>query len=217
MKPKKFDTMMDKFDSNLEKDYFDEKKMSSANKKKKVKFGSKIFKVLEEVPFSWFGIAFLILIILLFLFFFRSRNGVDDKQVAAIETRLKKLEDRIGKVEMNDIYITKIWEEAKSFEQFKEHFNQSEASIAKRIDNITEGQDKLQKKLGEAMPEKSGSRESTEVSRKTATKRYHTVRAGESLYVISRRYGLTVKKIQHMNKLNDRSVIYPGQKLLITP
>jgi LysM repeat protein len=80
-----------------------------------------------------------------------------------------------------------------------------------------EGQDKLQNKMAEAMPEKSGSRELTEVYRKTAKKSYHTVRAGESLYLISRRYGLTVKKIQHLNKMNGRSVIYPGQKLLLTP
>jgi preprotein translocase subunit SecF len=214
VEPKDFD-IMDKINSNLEKDYFDEKEFSSENKKKKVKFGSKIFKVLEEVPFSWFGIAFLILIIL--LFFFSSRNGVDDKQVAAIDTRLKKLEERIATVEIANIYITKIWEEAKTFEQFKERFNRSEASMTVRMNNIAEGQDKLQIKMAEAIPEKSGSQEPAEVSKKTAKKRYHTVRAGESLYVISRRYGLTVKKIQHLNKLNDRSVIYPGQKLLLTP
>jgi len=207
--------ILDKINSNLEKDYFDEKEFSSENKKKKIKFGSKIFKVLEKVPFSWFGIAFLILIIL--LFFFSSRNGVDDKQVAAIEARLKKLEDRIATVEITNIYITKIWEEAKTFEQFKERFNRSEASMTMRMNNIIVGQDKLQIKMAETIPEKSGSREPTEVSRKTAEKSYHTVRAGESLYVISRRYGLTVKKIQHLNKLNDRSVIYPGQKLLLTP
>jgi hypothetical protein len=214
VEPKDFG-IMDKFNSNLEKDYFDEKEFSSGYKKKKVKFGSKILKVLEGVPFSWFGIALLILIIL--LFFFPIRNSVDDKQVAAIEARLKKLEDRIAEVEMINIYITKVWEEAKSFEQFKERFNRSEASMAVKMNNITEGQYKLQKKMAEAMPEKSGPHELTEVSRKTAKKRYHTVRAGESLYLISRRYGLTVKKIQHLNKMNDRSVIYPGQKLLLTP
>ena len=119
MEPKDFDTMMEKSDSNLEKDYFDEKEFSSGNKKKKAKFGSKIFKVLEEIPFSWFGIGFLTFIILLSLFLFMGRNGIDDKQVAAIETRLKKIEDRIAKVEITNIYITKIWEEAKSFEQLR--------------------------------------------------------------------------------------------------
>ena len=45
---------IDKFNSKPEKKY------SPWNKKKKVKFGSKIFKVPEEIPFSWFVIGFLI-------------------------------------------------------------------------------------------------------------------------------------------------------------
>ena len=55
-----------------------------------------------------------------------------------------------------------------------------------------------------------------EVSKKLSKKRYHTVNSGESLWGISRRYGVTVKNIRILNKLNDRSAIYPGQKLLVT-
>ena len=50
VEPKDYD-IMDKFNSNLEKDYFDEKEFSSGFKKKKVKFGSNIFKVLKEALF----------------------------------------------------------------------------------------------------------------------------------------------------------------------
>ena len=51
--------------------------------------------------------------------------------------------------------------------------------------------------------------------RKSQNKPYHTVKAGETLYSISRRHALTVKKIQMLNNLEDRSVIYPGQNLLL--
>ena len=50
---------------------------------------------------------------------------------------------------------------------------------------------------------------------KAAKRRYHTVGSGESLYSISRRYGVTVKKIQLLNKLDRGDVVYPGQKLWI--
>jgi hypothetical protein len=53
--------------------------------------------------------------------------------------------------------------------------------------------------------------------RKSENKLYHTVKAGETLYSISRRYALTVKKIQTLNKLENRSIIYPGQNLLLSP
>jgi len=63
--------------------------------------------------------------------------------------------------------------------------------------------------------EKSQKAESSKASEKSTNKRYHTVRVGETLYSISRRHNLTVQKIRRLNKLNS-SVIYPGQKLLLT-
>ncbi len=58
-------------------------------------------------------------------------------------------------------------------------------------------------------------------SKKTAeTKQspeYHTVRRGETIYQISRRYGLTVNKLLDLNKLPGGAVIYSNQKLRIQP
>jgi len=70
--------------------------------------------------------------------------------------------------------------------------------------------------MAEERPRKAESSKSLKISKKSSKKRYHMVKAGETLYSISYRYGLTVKKIQLQNKLFDRSVIYPGQKLLVT-
>lgn len=72
------------------------------------------------------------------------------------------------------------------------------------------------KKIAEKKSRKAESFKSSKVSKKLSKKRYHTVNSGESLWSISRRYGLTVKNIRILNKLNDRSAIYPGQKLLVT-
>ncbi len=72
------------------------------------------------------------------------------------------------------------------------------------------------KKIAEKKSRKAESFKSSKVSKKLSKKRYHTVNSGESLWGISRRYGVTVKNIRILNKLNDRSAIYPGQKLLVT-
>ena len=74
----------------------------------------------------------------------------------------------------------------------------------------------LPKKMAEEKSQKAESSKSSKVSEKTTNKRYHTVRAGETLYSISRRHDLTVQKIRLLNKLNNSSVIHPGQKLLLT-
>jgi hypothetical protein len=72
------------------------------------------------------------------------------------------------------------------------------------------------KNIAEKKSRKAESFKSSEVSRKLSKKHYHTVNSGESLWGISRRYGLTVKNIRILNKLNNKSAIYPGQKLLVT-
>ena len=43
----------------------------------------------------------------------------------------------------------------------------------------------------------------------------HRVRSGESLWVIARRYGISVSDLQRMNNLGSNSMIRPGQRLTI--
>ena len=45
---------------------------------------------------------------------------------------------------------------------------------------------------------------------------YHEVSKGETLYRISRKYGLSVDELQRLNNLKNNQ-IYPKQKLLVTP
>ncbi len=45
----------------------------------------------------------------------------------------------------------------------------------------------------------------------------HTVQSGDSLYRISRIYGVAIKNLFEWNSLSPKSRIYPGQKILVTP
>ncbi len=51
---------------------------------------------------------------------------------------------------------------------------------------------------------------------KTAS-RYHIVRSGETLYKISRKYGLTMKELTRLNRINASTIIRPGDRLKVTP
>lgn len=44
---------------------------------------------------------------------------------------------------------------------------------------------------------------------------YHTVRSGESVYSISRKYGVYYKSVQKLNGFTDRTIIRPGQKIRV--
>ncbi|MBW1924507.1 MAG: LysM peptidoglycan-binding domain-containing protein [Deltaproteobacteria bacterium] len=62
---------------------------------------------------------------------------------------------------------------------------------------------------------RKGTRPRTAGSR-TGTAKYHVVRRGESLYLIAKRYGLSLAALTRMNGLTSKSVIRPGQKLLVS-
>jgi LysM repeat protein len=46
--------------------------------------------------------------------------------------------------------------------------------------------------------------------------RYHEVRPGETLFRIAKRYGINVDELCSLNHITPKTVIHPGQKLLVT-
>ncbi|MCS7188317.1 MAG: LysM peptidoglycan-binding domain-containing protein [Bacteroidia bacterium] len=44
---------------------------------------------------------------------------------------------------------------------------------------------------------------------------YHTVRRGESLYLIARKYRISVRRLCALNGLSTRSILRPGQRLRV--
>ncbi|MCB9252399.1 MAG: peptidoglycan DD-metalloendopeptidase family protein [Flavobacteriales bacterium] len=44
---------------------------------------------------------------------------------------------------------------------------------------------------------------------------YHTVRSGESLYIIAKKYGISVSYICQLNNINPSDIIRPGKKLKV--
>jgi hypothetical protein len=206
-----------KIDSAPQEDYIDDEDDLHWSKKKR-SVGSKLFKMPEDIPYSWVAIGCLLLIVLLILIFPKSEGKISEKQVLVMETRLTRLENRIVKIEDADEKITRIWEQAKDFEQFKVRFDRQEASLLLRLDNLTKEMNRLQKKIiAKSKPVKPEPSKTGKVIDRNAKQKYHTVSSGETLYSISRQYGLAVEKIRLMNKLAEGTAIRPGQKLLVKP
>jgi len=205
-----------RFNAASENEQYDEE-YSPLKTKKTGKFGSNLFKKPDGIPLSRFGIGFLILAILLILLFTRSRSSTVENRILAIENRMTKLEESIAKFEAIDDRVAQIWEQAQTFEQFKERFNRSEASLMLRMDHMAKNIDRMKKQMDKSSARKAKSSTTKTVSKKSANKRFHTVKQGETLYKIARRYGLTVEKMRRLNKLADSAVIHPGQKLLVGP
>ena len=50
---------------------------------------------------------------------------------------------------------------------------------------------------------------------KAATPHIHVVKAGETLYQISRKYGVTVDQLKKLNNMGKDITIRPGQELVV--
>ena len=179
------------------------------------------------------GIAGVVGVVLLVMLLFSNINEpVDQASLSALEQKIERLEQRLEKYDGVDEKVTRIWEQAKSFETFKTRFDRSEASMSLRMDHLAMSLDALQKKTDETLKkvgnlEKGGAPPAASVSppprkkaaatvKKAATVKTHTVAAGDTLFSISRRYNLSVEKLRSINKLSEKAVIHVGQTLTVS-
>jgi membrane-bound lytic murein transglycosylase D len=98
-----------------------------------------------------------------------------------------------------------------------ERIDRFEGTVTTQIDQIIKELGKLHQKTGSAPAPKA---KAPKPVAKTGTEkkvRFHEVSAGETLYSISRRYGLTVDQLRTYNDIGKNTAIRPGQKLKLSP
>ena len=177
----------------------------------KAKLGTNTPKVSEKIPYSKFGIGFLILLILLILLFARNKINALENRIAELEKSVKNIEETV------ENRTTQVSEQDQTFLQLKERIDRSEAAFTSRMDQIAVQLASLQRQISNKPTQKVKTLKAAKVSQKTTLNRYHIVKPGETLYQIGPKYGLTVKQLRQLNKLGKSDTIYPGQKLVIKP
>ena len=182
----------------------------------------------NPMRFLYWGIGIVVVVVvvlLVMLIFSNISEPTDQARISALEQKIELLEQQLKKYDGVDEKVTRIWEQAKSFETFKTRFDRSEASMSLRMDHLAMSLDALQKKTDETLKkvgniEKASAPPAASVSpptaKKVATAKIHTVAAGDTLFSISRRYNLSVEKLRSINKLTDKTVIHVGQTLTVS-
>jgi LysM repeat protein len=201
-------------EENTKEENFDEEQYSPWAEHKEAKKKFKLGKTQTLFLLLVAAIVALVAALLVLL-----ANGGSDsstaQRVAAYEQRLQKLEERLDKYEGIDEKVTTIWEQAKSFEKFKDRFDRSEASTSLRMDHLTMSLEALQKQINEARPVKVAPAKEVPAAKAPAKVQYHQVEPGDTLYSISKKYNLKVEELLKMNQMKPDSVIVPGQKLIV--
>ena len=188
------DDRMDRFNTDPHDDV-DSEQYSLWKENKKVKLRTDSPGISEKINLQKIGVGFSILLILLLLLFARNMLAKFEDRINALENRVKTVEEKGQKTRLD----------------------RSEKALTSRMDLISKDFDKLKQQMLDAGIRKTKSSKPAIAPKSMAKNRYHIVKNGETLYTIGHRYGVTVNELKKINKLSDKSVIHPGQKLLINP
>lgn len=219
MKWKDTDEKVEKEEDAPKDDYFDEEQFSPWSDQKDQK------KVFRHGKISLLFVLLIIGIVasltaLVMILVSGNGDSYAQHQIASMEERIRQLGDRLDKYEAIDEKVTRIWEQAKSFEKFKDRFDRSEASTSLRMDHLTMSLEKLQKQFSasnnapvpQVVASPSGQ---TQQVKPENNNQLHEVVSGDTFYSISRKYNLSIEELLQLNQLNTDSVIVPGQKLIV--
>ena len=179
---------MHTLETDFEVDFSDEEGYSVRRKNKGDRF---VGKLPGKSVFSFLIGAFTVgVVFLVAVVLLRSKNVDPEMKLRSLENRIKQLEDRGHRIDWIKAKLEEIEEKNKQIVTFMDTFKKPETSPKAGI---------------------------TQTSEKQTKALYHEVVAGETLYRISRRYGLTVDELRRLNKLESGATIYPAQRLLISP
>jgi hypothetical protein len=142
----------------------------------------------------------IVLLIAAIVFFLMGRNGDHTEELASMQTALNRLEERMAGLNRLEERMARL-EGLKGFRGLED-----------RIVHLEKEGKRLQQETQRIH------REGTASSRKptpSVKERHHTVRSGESLYTIARKYGISADKLCQINNITRKKPIQPGQKLLV--
>ncbi len=157
--------------------------------------------------------GFIVLIILAVIIIPKIRGSEDNSRISLIDARVKQLELRLNRIESLDKRLSLLDKLRTELEiSIMERLDSLEASLSMRMDQKVKELDTLHMEAKQKTPDK---KKVVKAPKKKTEYRYHEVSAGETLYRISRKYGLTVEELRQLNQISPESVISVGQKLII--
>ena len=160
--------------------------------------------------------GFLTLIVLCVVLIARTYSLAEKAQLLAVESRLERLEGRLGSLE-GEGELSQTGGSGKQLILLTERLDQLEANMTARINNMVKELNTLPPKPAPGSVQKAAAPAKAPAANKEAKAKMHTVKQGDTLYRISRRYQLSVDQLREYNKLGAKSAIYPGQQLYVTP
>jgi LysM repeat protein len=154
------------------------------------------------------GAAGAVLLIILLIVFFGGGDKDGSKELDAVKAKLDGLEKRLVRVEGVEQKISSVESQIKGLQ----------ASVT-RLEGLTRSMKEQAEKLAQAAPPpKPPQPQASAPPQKKpvqAERRLHEVRRGDTLFSISKKYGMKPDELRRLNNLSKDDPIQPGQKLIV--
>ena len=183
------------------------------------KRSSEVFQKKSIMPFVIGGLGLVVMVVMVILFLSRPKNTVDQEYLGSLEKRMQQLEKKLAAIGVMDQIIKRLGKQEQDMDLLDKKINRFESSVGTQIDQIIKElgalHQKTSQKAASGAPQPKAVEKKPPLASKKAepTAQFHQVQAGETLFRISRRYGLSVQQLRTYNDLAPNAAIYPGQKL----
>ncbi len=160
-------------------------------------------------------IAGIVLVILMAIWF---RGTPQSPPVNLVD---HELQDRVAALEKQVMELNGIEERLQALERDEQSYLQAVEKLNRMETRLSQRMDDLDKTLSAASPKSAAARPSTRQTTQKAVKQpnavTYVVKSGDTLYAISRRYQVTIDQLRSDNNLGKKSLLRPGQKLIVNP
>ena len=175
-----------------------------------------VFRQKSVIPFVIGGIGLIVLVILLVFMIFRPADVTGRGELKSLEARIQQLEGNLATIAVIDQVLDRLTNQEQELKLLSKRAERSKATFKTQIDQIIQELGKLHQKKAQTATPKAQAPQPSAKTKKEIKTRFHLVRAGETLFGISQRYGLTVEQLRSYNKIGPNAAIKPGQKLKLS-
>jgi len=147
------------------------------------------------------GILLIFIFAVGILYFFSKRPT--GGEASPLQSKVTALEQKIARLEKQVAEL-----------QGKISTSGPDSALLQRVDALAQKVEALEKQPTAELKAKPSPPSKPAVS---TEKQYHTVQKGETLYRISKKYGISVEELRKLNNLSADQPLLTGQKLLVSP
>ena len=205
------DQKFENHDNFVINDKYDDEDIQELNREDYYDDHSGIFRNKYLNPFTIGGVSLVVIVILLVIFLSGPEDAVDSRQLQSLEKKILQLEKKLASMDAMNQAVDRLGELEQQLNLISERYDRFNGTVTTQIDQIIKELGLLHQKKSSQPPQPA------KTDQKQTISKVHQVRAKETLWSISRHYGLTLDQLRSYNNIEPKATILPGQKLKLTP